>query len=78
MKPTLTKFQIGKQGLTEGTLHALELALKNHKQVRISVLKSCCRDREELKRLSNEIISNLPYKLNCRIIGYTIILINYF
>ena len=73
--PTLAKFQIGKSGITEGIIKSLSLALKNHKQVRISVLKSCCRDRDELKKIAQQIVNKQPHKLNCKIIGYTIILI---
>ena len=72
--PTQVKFQIGKNGLTEGVLGSLVNALKNHKQVRVSVLKSACRDRNELTKLAEELVSKLPVK-NHRIIGYTIILI---
>jgi RNA-binding protein YhbY len=72
--PTLAKFQIGKNGLTEGVLESLQMALKHHKQVRISVLKSACRDRKELTKMAEELASKLPVK-NHRIIGYTIILI---
>jgi RNA-binding protein YhbY len=73
--PTLSKFQIGKNGLTEAVLQALAQDLKYHKQIRISVLKSACRDREELKKLSEDLIARLPAKCKARIIGYTIILI---
>ena len=72
--PTLSKFQIGKNGLTEGVLQSLSQDLKYHKQVRISVLKSACRDREELRKIADKLKEKLPVK-NCRIIGYTIILI---
>jgi RNA-binding protein YhbY len=72
--PTLSKFQIGKNGLTEGVLQSISQDLKHHKQVRISVLKSACRDRNELEKMATKIKENLPIK-NYKIIGYTIILI---
>ena len=75
MKPTLAKFQIGKNGLTQGFIDSLILGFKNKKQVRISVLKSCCRDRDELRAIADKIVKNMPFKINTRIIGYTIILI---
>ena len=73
--PTLAKFQIGKNGVTEGVIGSLTSALKYHKQVRISVLKAATRDREQLKEIAEELVKKLPTKLNYRIIGYTIILI---
>lgn len=70
-------FQIGKFGITPGIIESLELALKNHKQVRISVLKASGRNRENITQMAEEIISKLKEKsINCiyTIIGFTIIL----
>ena len=43
------KFQIGKNGVTDGVIESLELILKNHRQIRISVLKSSGKDRENIE-----------------------------
>tara|TARA_Y100000310_G_C20699553_1_gene828456 strand:- start:5231 stop:5467 length:237 start_codon:yes stop_codon:yes gene_type:complete len=69
-----SKFQIGKNGLTQGTITSLNSALKTHKRVRISVLKSACRDRSELKKMAEEICSKIKEACGYKIIGYTIIL----
>jgi len=78
MKSYFATFQIGKQGLTEGVLNSLESALKNHKQVRVTVLKSFCRDREELKDIVKTLEKKLSTNFDSRIIGFTIILIKKF
>ncbi len=70
----ISNFQLGKNGLTEGVLQSLKLALKNHKQVRISVLKSATRNRSELQEIAEKIKSSMPGKCSYRIIGFTIIL----
>jgi RNA-binding protein YhbY len=72
---TITKFQIGKFGITPGVIESLELALKNHRQVRISALKASGRDRDNMKKMGEEIVSKLKEKCDYRIIGFTIILI---
>ncbi len=76
---TEAKFQIGKNGLTEGVIDSLHLALKYHKRVRISVLKSSNRDRDEMLNLDNKIKSRLQDKYKgkymSKIIGFTIILL---
>jgi ribosomal protein L17 len=41
--------------------------------VKIVVLKSCCRNREELKNYSEKILKRLGKNYTSRIIGYTII-----
>lgn len=71
----LAKFQLGKNGITEGVVESLTNSFKHHKQVRVSVLKSLCRDQKELKELAEDLASKIPHKLAVRTIGYTIILI---
>lgn len=71
---TTTKFQIGKLGVTQGVIDSLTLALKTHKQIRISTLKASGRNKENMKIMANEIISKLITKCGFRIIGFTIIL----
>lgn len=73
--PTLAKFQIGKNGITDGVIDSLSLALKNHKQVRVSVLKSFCRDRQHLDEIVEEIKKKVSHPVSAKVIGYTIILI---
>lgn len=74
MPPTTTvRFQIGKNGVTDGTIESLRLAFKHHKSVRISVLKSAARDRKEIDKIAKDLSSRLGnYKYS--IIGFTIIL----
>ena len=69
------KFQIGKQGVTDGVIESLNNAMKSHRQVRISVLKSATRNREELKQIAENLKQKIKYRFSCRIIGYTIIMI---
>ena len=71
----ITRFQIGKFGVTEGVIESLELALKNHKQVRISTLKASGRNRENIEKMAEEITSKLTEKCKYKIIGFTIILV---
>ena len=71
----ITRFQIGKFGVTEGVIESLELALKNHKQVRISTLKASGRNRENIEKMAEEITSKLTEKCNYKIIGFTIVLV---
>ncbi len=75
---TISKFQIGKAGVTEGVIESLELSFKHHKQVKISTLKSSGRNRENIESIAKEIIDKLAgKKIICdfKTIGFTIILI---
>jgi RNA-binding protein YhbY len=71
---TIREIQLGKNGLTENFICNLKHHFDNTKNVKISVLKSCCRDREELKKINEEILEKLGNKYNSRIIGYTIVI----
>jgi len=81
MMKTIAKFQIGKFGVTSGIIESLNLAYKNHKQMRISVLKSSGRTRDNIKEMAEEISQKLSiggkYRYDYRIIGFTIIMSRY-
>lgn len=69
-----SKLQIGKNGITPGTLEAIDNALKTHKRLRISVFKSSGRDRESIKKMGEELQARIKTKVDYRIIGFTIII----
>lgn len=71
--PTIRQIQLGKNGLTESFIGNIKHQFDNCKNLKISVLKSCCRDKEELKKISEEILDKLGKTYTAKIIGYTII-----
>ena len=71
--PVIREIQLGKNGLTESFIGNLKHHFDKTKNVKISVLKSCCRDREELKKINEEILEKLGNNYTSRIIGYTIV-----
>jgi RNA-binding protein YhbY len=75
----IAKFQIGKLGVTRGVVESLALTFKNHKQVRISVLKASGRNRENIKEMAEKLCKDLAVETKARyeprIIGFTIVLI---
>lgn len=73
----IAKFQIGKNGLTENFIEAINLAFKTRKQIRISILKTATRNKEEIEEIAKAIQGKLPFKTTSRIIGFTIILIKF-
>ncbi len=74
MAGTLIKFQIGKNGITDGVIDSLNLSFKNHKQIRISVLKNAARDKNKVRELADELIEKLGGGYKSVIIGFTIVL----
>jgi RNA-binding protein YhbY len=70
----MIKLQIGKQGLTPEFIENLKIQSKDIENVRISVLKNACRDKEELIGIKDKILAELEPNITARIIGYTIVL----
>ena len=70
---TVRQIQLGKNGLTDAFIGNLKHHFDNTKNIKISVLRSCCRDREALKKIGEEILEKLGKNYTLRIIGYTII-----
>ena len=71
MQP-ISQVQLGKNGVTANFIETLKTHFKNHKDVRIVVLKSCCRDRNEIKDISEKILEKLGKNYTAKRIGYTI------
>ena len=74
---SVAKFQIGKEGLTEGVIQALKMVLKTHNRIRISVLKSADRDKAKVEQIAKEICSKVEKNCSYKIIGFTIILMRH-
>jgi len=71
--PAIRQIQLGKNGITENFIGSLKHQFDKCKNVKISVLRSCCRDKKELKVIGEEIITKLGNNYTAKTIGYTII-----
>lgn len=70
----MIQLQLGKNGLTGEFIETLRNAFKNTENIRVGVLKSATRDREELKEWAEKIIVGLGKNYTYKIIGWTIVL----
>lgn len=68
------KFQLGKNGITEGTIENLERAFKHHSVVRISVLRSLAPTKEKMSALADELIARFGGGYRVVRIGFTLVL----
>ncbi|MAE49715.1 hypothetical protein CMI48_02690 [Candidatus Pacearchaeota archaeon] len=71
---TQAQFQIGKNGITAGTPESIDNAFKNHDLIRISILQSATRNRNELKTLADKLQKALKTPTRIKIIGFTLVL----
>lgn len=72
--PKLGNIQLGKQGLSENFIMSLKNLFKNHENVKISALKNSTRERDELKKISSEILDKLGKNYTSKIIGFKIVI----
>lgn len=73
MKQT-RKVQIGKKGLTQGTIDIIQSTFTNANSVRVSLLKSATRDKDHAREIADEIVDKLGRNYKYRLIGYTIVI----
>ena len=76
MKKPPVNIQLGKSGLTSSFVESLRKTFKNRDLVRISLLKTYSRDREQLRKTAEELCAQMRETGNFKyaIIGFTIIL----
>ena len=67
------KFQIGKNGITDEVIKTLNTAFRNHKQIRISALKSSGRSKETMEKMAEQLKRRLQYQILYKVIGFTIV-----
>ena len=76
MKSGLVHFQLGKNPIDENFIESLGKTFKNHDLVKLSVLKSQTRDRQEIKKIALELCSELRKRekkdFTAKIVGFTI------
>ena len=70
----IRQMQLGKSGITESFINNLKNQFKNSQVMKIYVLKSASRDREQIKKFRDELLEKLGKNFTGRIIGFTIIL----
>ncbi len=70
----IKKFQLGKRGVSQNFIEQIKNSFKNTKRIKISVLKSCCRNKEDIRNIAEELIKNFGEKFSYKIIGFVIVL----
>ncbi len=66
--------QLGKQGITDNFIESLKNQFKNSRTVKVSVLKSAFKTREDVQKYQKELLEKLGKNFSSRKIGFTIVL----
>lgn len=72
MVKQLKRLQIGKNGLTDAFVEQVRTFFKNETLLKISILKSACRDKDEARKIGDELVGKLGKNFNYRLIGYVL------
>lgn len=72
MKSGIKKLQIGKRGLTVEFVNQLKKIFENEQMLKVSILKSACRDKENAREISDNLLEQLGKNYTSRLVGYTL------
>ena len=68
----MKKLQIGKNGLSEAFVSQVKKMFEDAEIVKITILKSACRDKAGAKKICDELVDSLGPKYAYKLIGYVV------
>lgn len=71
MKP-IRQLQMGKAGLSKAFVEQVSRIFETETMIKISILKSCCRDKNDAKKIGEELVEKLGPKFGFKLIGYVL------
>ena len=76
MKP-LKRLQIGKNGLSEAFVEQVRVMFRKEKVVKVSILKSACRDKKGAEKIARNLVDALGEKFDFKLVGYVVTVIKF-
>ena len=71
VKP-VQKLQIGKNGVTDAFAEQIQRVLPKGQMIKINILKSACRGKDEAKKMADELVGKLGKEYTYRLVGYVL------
>lgn len=68
---------MGKNGLSEAFIEQVKSIFEDEKLVKVSILKSACRDKTEAKEIADKLVGELGSKYNYKLVGYVITIVKF-
>lgn len=75
--PGTLQLQIGKNGLTEGFVEQCRKFFEKEERLKVSILKSACRDKKEAEEIAKKLADALGKNYQYRLVGYVITLLKF-
>jgi len=76
MRP-IKRLQMGKNGLTPEFIEQVKFIFKNETLIKVTILKSACRDKKEAEKMADELVEALGKKYDYKLVGYVLTVIKY-
>ncbi len=73
----IKRLQIGKAGLSDAFVGQVKSIFENEKILKINILKSACRDKEQAEKIGEDLVSLLGKKFGYKLVGYVLTLIKF-
>jgi RNA-binding protein YhbY len=71
MKP-MKQLQMGKAGLSDAFVEQVRKIFESENMVKISILRSACRDKGEAGKIGEDLVSRLGVKYGFKLVGYVL------
>jgi RNA-binding protein YhbY len=73
----IKKLQIGKNGLSPEFIDQVKGIFEKETLVKISILKSACRDKKDADKIGKDLIEALGNKYDYKLVGYVLTVVKY-
>jgi len=77
MVKQVKRLQLGKGGLSEAFVGQVRGIFEKERVVKISILRSCCRNKSEAEEIGKSLIESLGRKFDYKLVGYVLTVVKY-
>ena len=76
MRP-IKQLQMGKAGLSDAFVEQVRNVFEDDKLVKISILRSACRNKDEARKIGEDLVGRLGKKYGFKLVGYVLTVVKY-
>ena len=73
----IKKLQLGKNGLSDAFVGQVRGIFEKERVLKISILKSACRDKKDAEKIGEELVVRLGSKFGFKLVGYVLTVVKY-
>ena len=73
----IKRLQLGKAGLSPEFIEQVKSIFEKETLVKISILKSACRDKKDAEKIGKDLVEALGKKYDYKLVGYVLTVVKY-